>query len=156
MKVAIPHWQGRVSPVFDVAGKVLVVELRDGAEQARQDVILDSEDPGVRATRLVQIGTDFLICGAISWPLEMALSAAGIEVISQTCGDVEQILAAFARGQLQRDAFLMPGCCRRRRQFRARRRGGRYRDPTPGDVARVRRERPDLPRSEGGQGDVGR
>ena len=26
MKVAIPHWQGRISPVFDVAGNVLVVE----------------------------------------------------------------------------------------------------------------------------------
>lgn len=125
MKVAIPHWQGRVSPVFDVAGNVLVVEICDGVEHSREDVVLDAEDPQLRAARLAQTGADLLICGAISWPLEMALSAAGIDVIPQTCGDVEQVLAAFAQGQLQQDAFLMPGCCGRRRQFRARRRRGK-------------------------------
>jgi len=125
MKVAIPHWQGRVSPVFDVAGNVLVVEICDGVENSREDVTLDAEDPQLRAARLAQTGADLLICGAISWPLEMALSAAGIDVIPQTCGDVEQVLAAFAKGQLRQDAFLMPGCCGRRRQFRARRRRGR-------------------------------
>jgi predicted Fe-Mo cluster-binding NifX family protein len=125
MKVAIPHWQGRVSPVFDVAGNVLVAEIDGGVEHSREDVALDAEDPQLRAARLAQTGTDLLICGAISWPLEMALSAAGIDVIPQTCGDVEQVLAAFAQGQLRQDAFLMPGCCGRRRQFRARRRRGR-------------------------------
>jgi len=126
MKVAIPHWQGRISPVFDVAGNVLVVEIRNGVEQSRRDVVLNAEDPQLRAAALAQTGADLLICGAISWPLEMALSAAGIDLISQTCGDVEQVLAAFARGQLQQDAFLMPGCCGRRRQFRARRRRRRH------------------------------
>ena len=125
MKVAIPHWQGRVSPVFDVAGNVLVVEISDGVQRSRQDFTLEAEDPQLRAAGLAQTGADLLICGAISWPLEMALSAAGIDVIPQTCGDVEQVLEAFARGQLQQDAFLMPGCCGRRRQFRARRGRGR-------------------------------
>ena len=125
MKVAIPHWQGRISPVFDVAGNVLVVEFDGDAEQTRQDMAFDAEDPQLRATRLAQTGANVLICGAISWPLEMAVSAAGIDVIPQTCGDVEQVLKAFAAGQLQQDAFLMPGCCGRRRQFRARRRRGR-------------------------------
>ena len=124
MKIAIPHWQGRVSPVFDVAGRVLVVEMNSGAELARQDVVLDVEDPQLRAARLAQTGANLLICGAISWPLEMALSACGIDVIPQTCGEVEQVLAAFAAGQLCQDAFQMPGCCGRRRQ-RARRRRGR-------------------------------
>jgi len=27
MKVAIPHWQGRISPVFDVAGALLLVDV---------------------------------------------------------------------------------------------------------------------------------
>jgi len=127
MKVAIPHWQGRVSPVFDVAGNVLVVEIRDGVEHSREDAALDAEDPQLRAARLAQTGTELLICGAISWPMEMALSAAGIDVIPQTCGDVERVLAAFAQGQLRQDAFLMPGCCGRRRRFRAGRRRGQTR-----------------------------
>ena len=65
MKVAIPHWQGRVSPVFDVAGNVLVVETRGGVQRARQDVVLEAEDPGLRADRLAQAGTDKLL-----WPVE--------------------------------------------------------------------------------------
>ena len=127
MKVAIPHWRGRVSPVFDVAGNVLVVEVDDGIEQARRDVLFDVEDPQGRAVRLTEAGANVLVCGAISRPLEMAVSAAGIAVIPQTCGDVERVLAAFITGQLADGSFLMPGCCGRRRRFRGkRRRGGRY------------------------------
>jgi len=127
MKVAIPHWQGRVSPVFDVAGNMLVVDIDDGVEHARRDVVLDVEDLQGRAARLTESGVNVLVCGAISRPLEMAVSAAGIEVIPQTCGDVERVLAAFINGRLNQGAFLMPGCCGRRRRFRAgRRRSGQY------------------------------
>ena len=125
MKVAIPHWQGRVSPVFDVAGNVLIVELSGGAELGRRNVTFDTETMHDRAARLAGTETDVLICGAISRPLEIAISAAGIEVIPQTCGDVDQVLAAFAGGQLNEGAFLMPGCCGRRRRFRGRRQHGR-------------------------------
>jgi predicted Fe-Mo cluster-binding NifX family protein len=125
MRVAIPHWQGRVSPVFDVAGNLLLVDVANGKEQARQNVAIGAEQPQARANLLAEHGVTVLICGAISWPLERALSAAGIEVIPQTCGDVGQVLAAFTNGQLQQGAFLMPGCCGRRRRFRARCRRGR-------------------------------
>ena len=117
MKVAIPQWRGRVSPVFDVASNVLVVEIDDGIEQARQDVLFDAEQPQARAARLAKTGADVLVCGAISRPLEMAVSATGIEVIPQICGDVERVLAAFIDGRLDQGAFLMPGCCGRRRRF---------------------------------------
>jgi predicted Fe-Mo cluster-binding NifX family protein len=125
MKVAIPHWRGRVSPVFDVAANVLVVDIDHGAERSRREVAFAAEDPRARAARLAETGANVLICGAISWPLETAVAAAGIEVIPQTCGEIEAVLAAFASGRLDQRAFLMPGCCGRRRQFRARRgRGG--------------------------------
>jgi predicted Fe-Mo cluster-binding NifX family protein len=117
MKVAIPHWQGRVSPVFDVAGHVLLVDVQDGRERARTQFALDASGPQARAARLAEAGADVLICGAISWPLEMAVSSAGIEVIPQTCGEVERVLAAFVAGRLRQDEFLMPGCCGRRRRF---------------------------------------
>jgi len=125
MKVAIPHWQGRVSPVFDVAGNVLVIEIDGGAERARQDMVVNVDGPPARAARLTEAGADVLVCGAISKPLEVAVSAAGIEVIPQTCGEVGSVLAAFIDGRLSQGAFLMPGCCGRRRQFRLRRRRGR-------------------------------
>jgi len=124
MKVAIPHWQGRVSPVFDVAGNVVVIDVDGGHEQTRREFVFGVEGPAARAARLAQTGAEVLVCGAISRPLEMALTAAGVEVIPQTCGDVDHVLAALLDGRLQKGAFLMPGCCGRRRQFRARFRHG--------------------------------
>jgi predicted Fe-Mo cluster-binding NifX family protein len=76
MKVAIPEWRGRVSPVFDVARNLLLVEVENGAEQARRNVDLIVKEPGARADFVARLGTDVLVCGAISWPLEMALAAA--------------------------------------------------------------------------------
>ena len=126
MKVAIPYWQGRVSPVLDVAGRFLVVDLEAGHEVSRQDVSLGTAGPLERARELKQAGAEAVICGAISRPVESALQSVGIAVIPHTCGPVEEVLVAFISGQLNQDAFLMPGCCGRRRRFGAdRRRGGR-------------------------------
>ena len=126
MKVAIPYWQGRVSPVLDVAGKFLLVDLEAGREVSRKDASLFPVGPLERVRELRQIGVQILICGAVSRPLELALDAASVQVIPHTCGQVEEVLAAFVNGQLNEYAFLMPGCCGRRRRFRAgRRRGGR-------------------------------
>ncbi|MDD4061929.1 MAG: NifB/NifX family molybdenum-iron cluster-binding protein [Kiritimatiellae bacterium] len=136
MRVAIPHWQGRVSPVFDVAGNLLLVDIADGNEQARRNLELTAEHPQVRAKALSDNGAGVLICGAISRPLEMMIRSAGIEVISQTCGDVEHVLSAFINGQLNETLFLMPGCRGRGLGFQHRRRGGRCRrGRTGGDYA---------------------
>lgn len=127
MKVAIPYWQERVSPVFDVAGRVLLVEVAEGKEQGRQDLAMEGQ-LRTRANLLRENGASVLICGAISRPMELAMTAAGIEVISQTCGEIERVLAAFIGGQLSEGTFLMPGCCGRRRWsegWRCRRRGQR-------------------------------
>ena len=115
MNVAVPVLDGRVSPVFDVAQTVVVVELEGGRELRRYLVPLRSLDVLQRVRDLSQHGVDVLICGAVSWPLEAALGAAGIRVIPQTCGLVEEVLGAFLTGGLDDRAFLMPGCCGRRR-----------------------------------------
>ena len=124
MKVAIPTWTGRVSPVFDVAKRLLVVELKEGdAEVNREEIAIEETQLMARAKRVAQLGVDVLICGAISMPLEAMLASAGVRVIPQTCGTVEDIVRAFASGQLTEETFLMPGCCGRRRRFRGRHRG---------------------------------
>lgn len=125
MKVAIPHWQSRVSPVFDVAQHVLLVDLNAPDPPNRTDVVLDDEDPARRARQLAGSGAEILICGAISRPMEMAVSAAGIRVVAQICGNVECVLQAFAENRLGQDTFRMPGCCGRRRRYHGGRRAGR-------------------------------
>lgn len=118
MMIAIPNWQGRVSPVLDVAGALLLVAVEGSSVLSRQSVVLPDDTVLERAKRIKEFSVDVLVCGAVSWPLETALLSAGIEVISQNCGEVEEVLQAFLSGQLQKGAYLMPGCCRRRRRCR--------------------------------------
>ncbi len=127
MIIAIPFWQGRVSPVFDVAGQVLLVEWNDVGERSRREEVLAEELPDRRAARLAEWGVTTLICCAVSQPLENLLAAHKIQVIPQVCGEVEEVLQAFRAGTLESERFAMPGCCRRRRgRGRGRcRRGGR-------------------------------
>jgi predicted Fe-Mo cluster-binding NifX family protein len=125
MKLAISTLDDRISPVFDVAQAVLLVQLRCGRELGRQTVLLHARDMARRAAELSQQDVDVLICGAISRPLEATLRTVGIHVIPQTCGPIDEVLRAFVAGRLNGRAFLMPGCCGRRRRGRSRR-GGRH------------------------------
>ncbi len=116
MAVAVPVWQGRVSPVFDVAAQLLLVELEGVEEHSRREEPLPESDPHLRAGRLAELGVKTLICGAISRPLESLLVARRIEVIPRVCGDVDEVLRAYCSGSVGEERFAMPGCCGRRRQ----------------------------------------
>lgn len=132
MKVAIPVWQGRVSPVFDVAGQLLLVETTAGAERSRREQVLTEEDAARRADRLAGLGVETLICGAISGPLESLLADRGITVVSRVCGNVDDVLAAFRSGSLGGEQFAMPGCCGRARRFQRGSCRRRHRGAGPG------------------------
>lgn len=134
MKVAIPTWDGRISPVFDVARRLLVVDIESDTEVGREDTAVEEANPGLRARRVAQLGVNVLICGAISTPLEDMLVSAGVRVISHVCGPVEEVLHAFVSGRLTDQAFLMPGCCGRRQRGRGRYRGGPCRVDTQGET----------------------
>ncbi len=115
-RIAIPHWQGRVSPVFDVAATIWLVEVDAGRVLSREALAVSDETASGRVAALSAAGVDVVICGAVSWPLQAALSGAGIRVMPQICGDIERVLAAYAQGVLDQGGFWMPGCCGRRRR----------------------------------------
>ncbi|NLE39248.1 MAG: hypothetical protein GX621_14590 [Pirellulaceae bacterium] len=115
MRIAVPVWQDRISPVFDVAGQLLLVDVSDGREVTRRAEMLIEARPEARIVQLLSLGVETLICGGISQPLELRLADQGIHVIARVCGNVEEILAAFLAGQLGETRFAMPGCCGQRR-----------------------------------------
>jgi len=125
MRVAIPTWSGTISPVFDVARRLLLVDIEGGKELRRREEPVDETDIASRAMHVARLGVDLLICGAISRPLEMILISEGAQVIPHTCGSVEDVLRAYVSGTFTEQAFLMPGCCGRRRRTWARGRRGR-------------------------------
>ena len=118
MKVAIPIWAGRVSPVLDVARRLVVAEFEAGNEINRQEEPLAETDLFRRAQRIHELGVDLLICGAVSRPLEDMLRANGVQVIPWICGPVDDVLELFISRQSLSPNYLMPGCCGRRRQAR--------------------------------------
>jgi predicted Fe-Mo cluster-binding NifX family protein len=107
----------RVSPVFDVAKQLLLVDIENSTEVSRKTTKIDDTDLMGRVRYVEDLKVDLLICGAISRPLTQILEAKGIEVIGQICGNTEEILQAFLKDGLDDQSFLMPGCRIRRREF---------------------------------------
>jgi predicted Fe-Mo cluster-binding NifX family protein len=108
-RIAIPVWEGRVSPVFDAASTLLVCQLRDKNEIARFETCLDEKFLTRRASRMEGLGIDTLICGAISRLFHNLLADSGIEVISWVSGTAEEVLKAYLDGTLSQPRFSMPG-----------------------------------------------
>jgi predicted Fe-Mo cluster-binding NifX family protein len=114
-RIAIPTWEGRTSPVFDVAEHLLIVDVTGSHERGRTGCGLSDTEPRARAQALSARDVSVLICGAVSRAMEDALTAAGIAVVSGICGDVEDVLRAFSSGTLEITPSLhLPGTVRER------------------------------------------
>jgi predicted Fe-Mo cluster-binding NifX family protein len=111
MRLAVTIWNGRISPVFDVARRILLLEVEGGREAVRREEALDNTDPGRLASSLTAYQPDVLVCGAISRGLATLLTASGIRVIPFVAGEVEPVIEAFRKGVLARPDWAMPGCC---------------------------------------------
>lgn len=130
MQIAIPEWQGRVSPVFDTANRVLLLRFEGSREADRREAQFSRMPPPLRVQRLVDLGVDVLICGAISRPLSAMCLSAGISIIPWVSGSLDEVIRAFLAGGLPSPDYTMPGCCGQRmraRRGRGRGRGGRGR-----------------------------
>jgi predicted Fe-Mo cluster-binding NifX family protein len=109
MKIAIPTWNGRVSPVFDTASRLLVVEAGDGGEYSRFETDISEHFLPSKVIGLTGLGVKTLICGAISRPLAFMVTNAGIRLIPWISGKVDDVLGAFLSGTLFDLRFTMPG-----------------------------------------------
>lgn len=117
MKVAVTVWDGRVSPVFDVSREVVILTLQNGTVIARRSENIEAPTAALKLDRLVGLGTETLICGAISKPLRRELTARGVSVLGFVAGEIDQVVQAFIAGTLPAPALSMPGCCGRRNRF---------------------------------------
>jgi len=121
MKIAITCWGKRVSPLFDTAQRLLIVELEGREVISRQILEINdnlSEYPLYKAKRLAGLGIEILICGGISTFFYYLLAGWGVEVIPWITGELEDVLKAFQRNQLHLKKFAMPGCWKGRHRFR--------------------------------------
>lgn len=118
MRIAIPVWGEKVSPLLDAASRLLIVETDQMGEIARFQMALDDGEPNRKASRIREMGVDVLICGAVSDSVSRALTAAGIRIISDISGRAGEVVDSFLRGSTFDSRLLMPGCKRKRYHFR--------------------------------------
>ncbi|MFH1689192.1 MAG: dinitrogenase iron-molybdenum cofactor biosynthesis protein [Candidatus Eisenbacteria bacterium] len=111
MRVGIPIWNGRVSPVLDTAEHIVVVDTGAAAGALHEEMALESQRLPLRAARIAGLQLDLLVCGAVSSPLAEMLAAAGVPLKPWIAGEVEEILQALSAGRLDRPRYRMPGCC---------------------------------------------
>jgi predicted Fe-Mo cluster-binding NifX family protein len=121
MRVMAPITGERISPVLDVAKRFVLMDFKNEREVVGREVRIEPMNPAARVKAIVTHRPDVLICGAVSKLLESMLVSAGIQVIFNTCGPVDEVLATFITGELTDKALLMPGCTGRRRRFQRRR-----------------------------------
>lgn len=112
MKIAIPIWEEKVSPVFDTALKLLVVNIDNNREESRFFYPIDEEDITRKCQRIRRLELDTLICGAVSQPFLQMLLSSGLDVIQEISGPAEDVLKAYLEGKIFQPRFLMPGCKR--------------------------------------------
>ncbi|MFW6147675.1 MAG: NifB/NifX family molybdenum-iron cluster-binding protein [Thermodesulfobacteriota bacterium] len=109
MRVAVPTWNGRISPVFDEASRLFVAEVRGKDEYSTFETNMSEYFLPSKVMRLRGLGVDTLICGAISRPLADMVTTAGIRLIPWVSGMVEEVLQAFLSERLFDLRYAMPG-----------------------------------------------
>jgi len=112
MKLAIPVWEDKVSPVLDTASRLLVVEVKEDGEVSRFEIFLDERDLSRRCLRIQGLGIDTLICGAVTRHFSEMLKASGIDIIPGISGRPDEVLNACFEGKLAHTKYLMPGLSR--------------------------------------------
>ncbi len=122
MRVAIPFWQDRVSPVFDEASRILLGDISGNKEKERKEEYLPTQNPLERARLLPMLGVDLLVCGMISQIQQAAISAAGIRIIPCICGSTTEVIAALLQNRIECSELRMPGCHHQKEVRRNRRR----------------------------------
>jgi predicted Fe-Mo cluster-binding NifX family protein len=129
MKVAVTVWEERISPVFDVCREALIMEIDKGRILSTVTEKFENPSPFKKIERLVQLGVETLICGAISESLNRDLADRKVEVIGFIAGPVDEVIQAFLSKSLPNAALYMPGYCggQKRRRSRRSSKGGRRR-----------------------------
>jgi len=109
MLLAVPEFQGRVSPTFDFCHRVALWKLDDRGFRCAGHKRCRDLGPRERASRLQAMGVEVLLCGAIGQDLEEDIRVRGITVVSGIAGEVAEVVAAYRCQALNEPRFRMPG-----------------------------------------------
>jgi predicted Fe-Mo cluster-binding NifX family protein len=109
IRIAIPIFRSRVSPVLDSCTSVLLVDVEKNRAMERKEIYLDELSLTERVTIIHKSKVTTVICGGISDILQNMLRSADIALITGIAGEVDQVVAAYLAKALDEPRFHMPG-----------------------------------------------
>lgn len=115
MKVLITVWNGRISPVFDVAKEGLLINVENGEVVSKSSVSIIYGTCMHKVDFIISEKIDVVICGAVSRRVEMELISKGVVVHSFISGYVDEVITGLIENRLYGLKFAMPGCGRGKR-----------------------------------------
>lgn len=114
MKMLLPTWNYRVSPVFDVAKAAYVYESCQSGCIKTDMVEIAAVNLDDKFEIIKQLQITYIVCGAISNQAMILARNLDITVLNLICGDACKVSNAWIDGSLERNSeFFMPAksCC---------------------------------------------
>ena len=118
MRIAIPVFQGRVSPVFGAAQRLKIWEVQENEINSQELLTISTVAPYMRPQWLKSQGVEVLLCGGIGQRMKMLIESCGIKVVPWVAGVVDDVLEAYLNNTVFEEQYLMPGCWRGKRRFK--------------------------------------
>ncbi|MCP4131439.1 MAG: hypothetical protein GY754_10700 [bacterium] len=112
-KIAIPVFNNRISPLFDVAGEFRIIEDHSGNVNEGYSIDTSELREHSIVTRLEQEGVKVIICGAVSRCVANFILLKNIDLVPGVIGAVDDVLRAYLDNDLEGARFVMPGNRRR-------------------------------------------
>ena len=100
MKIAVASENNQVFQHFGHTPEFTVFTVEDGKIVSRQTLLCNGTGHGALAGLLQDGGVGMLICGGIGGGAQMALAEAGIKLIGGASGDVDEVVSAFLKDEL--------------------------------------------------------
>ncbi len=100
MKIAIPVFNSRISPRFDCAQEMLLVDVADGKIVAQWKISIEGLSSIEKNRTMLDLGVDTLICGGIDHHSMQWLKYHDLLVYAWLTGDVQDMLTCFLTGGL--------------------------------------------------------
>ncbi len=104
VKVAVPTFGNRVSPRFDCAPVIAILEIERGEIAHRETVSTSAWGSDKRIKMLIERGVNAVVCGGVDRVSTQLLVDAGVAVCAGVSGESEQALRTFLKGDSPREA----------------------------------------------------
>lgn len=115
--VAIPLFEGGVSPRCEYSNRVLIVEIEGGEEISRRVVSLAGLNPLQKINTISREGASELICTGLSGFAMRMLEANNMRVIQTVSSNLEVVIESAKKGKVpEASAICGKGGERRRRR----------------------------------------